>query len=123
MQDVLVAVTDEYRYVVSAGLDHKIYLWDAISGELKGERTDSDSAFSCLAFDASNNLLLAATYHFSIVVWDISCKHIRCRVVKQFISATACSCLVRGPIRSSGQPPQPSSIGRCTGLLATLALS
>jgi WD40 repeat protein len=59
-----------WQYIVTAGLDKKVVMWDLATLKYRFTRTGHTAGVECLAFDG-RSIVLAGGYDTSIIAWDL----------------------------------------------------
>ena len=66
VRDVLVISNNNYSYLVSCGMDKKVYLWDLASLQCRITRSGHTAGVQCLAYEG-RSVLLAGGFDYTII--------------------------------------------------------
>ncbi len=70
VKDILVISSDMYSFIVSCGMDAKVFLWDLETLQYKVHRSGFISGVQCLAYDGKS-VLLAGGFDHTVIAWDL----------------------------------------------------
>ena len=68
--DILVIDSGFFHYLVSCGMDQKVYIYDLATLQHKYTRTGFSAGICCLAFD-NRSLIFAGGFDYKIIAWDL----------------------------------------------------
>ena len=68
---VTIAYSNNGKYILSAGMDEKIILWDAYSGGQIRAFYSQDGPASTLAFSPKDNRFLSSSVNGRLLLWDL----------------------------------------------------
>ena len=70
VKDILVISSDMYSFIVSCGMDTKVFIWDLETLQFKVHRSGFISGVQCLAYDGKS-VLLAGGFDHTVIAWDL----------------------------------------------------
>lgn len=66
------AVSDDNRWIATAGYDRQIVIWDAVSGEVIKTLTGHNDAVHSVAFQPKGSILASASGDRTVKIWDVA---------------------------------------------------